>query len=101
MHRTEGGGPPRRRAAALAVVTVALAGIAAAPLYGPQATVPAAFALAAVLGAGVARPVDARRVALLAGAAGAVSLADTVAVLCSGRTYRQGATAAGGLALCE
>jgi signal transduction histidine kinase len=86
----------RRRAGLCTVGAAVVTGIVTAPVYGPLVTVPAAIAWTALLGV----LVDRHRLAVLAGAAGAVSLAATVGAVLIGASQAPG-TAASGWALAE
>ncbi|MEW9534637.1 sensor histidine kinase [Microbispora sp. NPDC049125] len=85
----------RERAGAAAAVLVALTGIAAAPAYGPLATLPMSSTTAAALGVLAAWPYDGRRIAAVTGGAGIVSLAATTGVLLLGEAHRTRTSATG------
>jgi signal transduction histidine kinase len=89
------------RAVTIAAVGVALGGVAAAPAYGPLATLPATLALAGVVYSLGTWPGSRRRVAVVTGAVATVSLAVTAAVLLAGRTYDDQADAASAWAMAE
>ncbi|WP_106247643.1 ATP-binding protein [Nonomuraea fuscirosea] len=71
----------RARAGLVAIVVVTLTGIAAAPAFGAPATVPVALTTAAVIRVLSGWPADRRRIALITGGAGLVSLAATAGVV--------------------
>ncbi|GAA1641408.1 histidine kinase [Nonomuraea maheshkhaliensis] len=78
----------RARAGLVAIVVVTLTGLAAAPAFGAPATVPVALTTAAVI-----RVLsDRRRIALITGAAGVVSLAATAGVVWFGAVGRPAAS---------
>ncbi|WP_329426543.1 histidine kinase [Streptosporangium sp. NBC_01495] len=93
--RTSGAPRWRVRAGVAAAVLVALTGIAAAPAYGPSATLPMSLTTAAALGVLVAWPFDGRRIAAVTGGAGIVSLAATAGVLLLGAEHGAGTPATG------
>lgn len=70
------------------VCAVALAGVGAAPVFGPLVTLPAAFASASAVGVLLLWTRARRRLAALTCAAGVVSLAATAAVLLFGERLR-------------
>ncbi|MEV0160381.1 ATP-binding protein [Nonomuraea fuscirosea] len=71
----------RARAGLVAIVVVTLTGIAAAPAFGAPATVPVALTTAAVIRVLSGWPADRRRIALITGGAGLVSLVATAGVV--------------------
>jgi signal transduction histidine kinase len=85
----------RRRAGLAAIGAALVTGTAAAPAYGPLVTVPAAVAWAALIGVFVIWAADRRRLAVLGGAAGAVSLAATAGALLVGEPQSAGSAASG------
>lgn len=88
-----------RRAGVVVVVAVTLAGVAAAPVYGPLVTLPATCAMAGMLCVLIAWPSDGRLSTAVTGVVGVVSLATTAAVPILGRTYTE--QRAGGWVLAE
>jgi signal transduction histidine kinase len=91
----------RERAGMGAVGAVAVAGAVAAPVFGALTTLPAAIAVAGMVGVLIAWPYGRRRLIAVTGAAGVVSLVATAGVLWSGEMYGQGHVPSTLLALTE
>lgn len=85
----------RRRAGAAAVIAVALTGVAAAPVYGPLVVLPAACALAGVLGVLGAWPYGGLRSAVVTTVVSVVSLATTACVRLLGEPHMEQRPAGG------
>ncbi|MEV7076173.1 histidine kinase [Streptomyces sp. NPDC093990] len=101
MRRRAGRSRAGREGIGVAVVcAVALAGVGAAPEFGPLVTLPAAFASASAVGVLLLWSRARRRLTVLACAAGVVSLAATAAVLLFGERRRD-AGSGGGWILAE
>lgn len=80
----------RDRAGVAGVGVVAVAGVAVAPVFGAVTTLPAAIAVAGMVGVVTAWPHGRRRYTAVTGTAAVASLIATAGILWSGEMYGQG-----------